>query len=249
MNSLYKIISRMVLMTALLALLLLVLNVVLPFPGYRSIHRAIHPIPHHFRRAHTARWAILLDAGRHKQTAGKFQLGHAARCTGTNHLELAVTKRFAAHLQLKRRGRLFPLVSGRLSVTVWTRQDGLLVLGNEQGSYWKYLMIAPTQSMEQMPTYFRGFALLNAMVAILLALLSGFWLYSKLKPLSVGITALSVRQPVHLPEKGLTGDLNRKLNNASTMLLHQQKKLQQGMKPVPIGFPACRTIFARRYPL
>ena len=250
MNSLYKIISRMVLMTALLALLLLVLNVVFTVSWLQK-----HPqsYPTQYR---TISDALTLQDGQYYLTPDgtsklqeKFQLGHAARCTGTNHLELAVTKRFAAHLQLKRRGRLFPLVSGRLSVTVWTRQDGLLVLGNEQGSYWKYLMIAPTQSMEQMPTYFRGFALLNAMVAILLALLSGFWLYSKLKPLSVGITALSVRQPVHLPEKGLTGDLNRKLNNASTMLLHQQKKLQQRMKPVPIGFPACRTIFARRYPL
>ena len=88
-------------------------------------------------------------------------------------------------------------------------------------------MIAPKQSMEQMPAFFRNFFLLNALLALLLALCFGFWLYSKLKPLSVGITALSVRQPVHLPEKGIAGDLNRKLNNTSSMLLHQQKKLQQ----------------------
>lgn len=228
MNSLYKIISRMVLMTALLALLLLVLNVVFTvswlqkhpqsYPTqYRTISDALTLQDGQYyltpdgtsKLQENFNWAMLLDA--QGQIIWSWQLPNDLQRTYSLNDVAAFSRWYLDD---------YP-------VTVWTRQDGLLVLGNEQGSYWKYLMIAPPQSMEQMPTYFRGFALLNAMVAILLALLSGFWLYSKLKPLSVGITALSVRQPVHLPEKGLTGDLNRKLNNASTMLLHQQKKLQQ----------------------
>lgn len=228
MNSLYKIISRMVLMTALLALLLLILNVFFAVFWLQE-HPQAYPTQYRFisdqltqkdgqygltpeglgKLQENFSWAMLLNG--QGEIIWSWQLPETLQRTYSLNDVAAFSRWYLDD---------YP-------VTVWTRTDGLLVLGNAQGSYWKYLMISPTQSMEQIPSFFRGFALLNAMAALLLALLSGLWLYSKLKPLSVGITALSVRQPVRLPEKGLTGDLNRKLNNASSMLLHQQKKLQQ----------------------
>lgn len=228
MNSLYKIISRSVLMTSLIAMLLLLLNIFFTLSWLQD-----HPqdYPMHYQnisdnlRIENEQY-ILANKGM-EQLQEEFSWAMLINEQGTiiwswqlpaslNHMytinDVAAFSRW--YLQ-------------DYPVTVWTREDGLLVLGNEQGSFWKYLMIAPTKSMEQMPSYFRSFFLLNAATAMILALLSGLWLYSKLKPVSVGITALSVRQPVHLPEKGLTGELNRKLNNTASMLMHQQKKLQQ----------------------
>ena len=228
MSSLYKIIVRSVVMTALIALLLLVLNFCFTlfwlqdhpqdYPlHYQSISDNLCQTNNQYaltpegmtQLQEEFSWAMLLD--KQGEIIWNWQLPESLHRTYSLN-DVASFSRW--YLQ-------------GYPVTVWTRDDGLLVLGNEQNSYWKYLLIAPTKSMEQMPAYFRSFFLLNAITSLLLALLFGLWLYGKLKPVSVGITALSVRQPVHLSEKGLTGDLNHKLNNASAMLLHQQQKLQQ----------------------
>lgn len=228
MNSLHKIISRSVWMTSLIALLLLVLNLcfTLFWLQYHPQDYPLHyqSISNELTRQGTVyqltpqgeaelqqefSWAMLLDT--QGQIIWDWQLPENLR----HHYSLNDVAAFSRwYLQ-------------GYPVTVWTREDGLLVLGNPQDSYWKYLLIAPTQSLKQLPAFFGCFVLLNTITALLLALLFGLWLYSKLKPVSTGITALSVRQPVHLSEKGLTGDLNRKLNNASSMLLYQQQKLQQ----------------------
>ncbi len=228
MNRLYKIISRSVLMTSLVAFLLLFFNV---FFALYWLNEHPQYYPTHYRTISNNlylegqqyvltpdgmtyleeqfSWAMLLDDS--GEIIWSWQLPQTLQHSYSLNDVAAFSRWYLDG---------YP-------VTVWTRSDGLLVLGNPQGSYWKYSMIAPKQSMEQMPAFFRNFFLLNALLALLLALCFGFWLYSKLKPLSVGITALSIRQPVHLPEQGIAGDLNRKLNNTSSMLLHQQKKLQQ----------------------
>ncbi len=228
MNSLYKIISRSVLMTSLIALLLLLMNFFFTLTWlqehpqdypmhYRTIsdnlileNQQYHLTPEGMNQLQQEfDWAMLLDAK--GSIIWSWQLPESLHHDYTLN-EVAAFSRW--YLQ-------------DYPVTIWTREDGLLVLGNMQGSYWKYVLTAPTASMEQLPSYFRSFALLNAVTALLLALLFGVWLYNKLKPISKSITALSVRQPVHLPEKGITGDLNRKLNNASAMLIRQQQKLHQ----------------------
>lgn len=228
MNSLSKIISRSVLMTALIALLLLLLNLLFTVSWLQQ-----HPqdYPMHYRTISDS--LTLQDTCYTLTPDGMTYLQEEFSWAMLLNPQGQIIWSWQLPQSLQRVYSLNDVASfsrwylDDYPVTVWTRSDGLLVLGNAQHSYWKYLLIAPTTSMEQMPTYFRDFSLLNAVIALLLALLSGLWLYSKLKPLSVGITALSIRQPVHLPEKGITGDLNRKLNNASSMLLHQQKKLQQ----------------------
>lgn len=228
MSSLHKIISRSVLMTSFIALLLLASNILFTIAwlsdhpqdapaNYKTISESLVAQGDGYQFNETGQallqeqfdWAMLLD--QQGEIIWRWQLPQS----------------LARHYSINDVARFSRWYLDEYPVTVWTRDDGLLVLGNQPGSFAKYQLVARTQSIAQVPAYFRSFFLLNALTALALALLFGFWLSSKLKPLSLGITALSVRQPIHLPEKGVTGDLNRKLNNASAMLIHQQNKLQQ----------------------
>ena len=62
---------------------------------------------------------------------------------------------------------------------------------------------------------------------LILAVLSGYRLYSSLRPVASGIDGLISGKRVLVPEQGLTGELGKKLNQAAAVLDRQRWNLEQ----------------------
>lgn len=113
-------------------------------------------------------------------------------------------------------------------VKVWQHPAGLFVIAQPRGSVWKHRMEMSGAAMELLLGYtLPAFLLLNAAVALLLALLFGLRLFRSIKPVAQGISDLGERRPVSLAEKGMLGELSASLNRASERLLRQEALLQK----------------------
>jgi signal transduction histidine kinase len=112
-------------------------------------------------------------------------------------------------------------------VSVWEHPDGLLVLGEPKNSLWKYNITSTEDTIAHVPGFLAGFLTLNVLAALALALFLGLWLYRKLKPLYNGITALPKKESLTLPTGGVTGEVARILNETSVILSEQEKQLAQ----------------------
>lgn len=112
-------------------------------------------------------------------------------------------------------------------VTVWRRTDGLFVLGNEKGSIWKYSMQEPQTVMDNIKVWIPAVLILNALIAVLLALLFGLRLFRSLKPLARGIEDMAEKQPVELSTRGLLGNLAAGINKTSAQLTKQEAALNK----------------------
>lgn len=112
-------------------------------------------------------------------------------------------------------------------VTVWSRTDGLFVLGNEKGSMWKYSLQEPQTVVDSMLAWLPAVLLLNGLVAILLALLLGLRLFRSLKPLARGIEDMAGNRPVELSTRGLLGNLAAGINKTSAQLTRQEADLSK----------------------
>lgn len=110
-------------------------------------------------------------------------------------------------------------------VSVWEHPDGLLVLGDPKNSIWKYNITSTEDTIAHVPGLMTGFLILNVLSALVLALFLGLWLYHKLKPLYNGITALPKKEPLSLPTGGVTGEVSRILNETSVILSQQEQQL------------------------
>ncbi|WP_373485959.1 sensor histidine kinase [Acetobacterium malicum] len=110
-------------------------------------------------------------------------------------------------------------------VSVWEHPDGLLVLGDPKSSIWKYNITSTEDTISHIPGFLAGFLILNVVAALMLALFLGLWLYRKLKPLYNGITALPKKEPLTLPTSGVAGEVARILNETSVILLQQEQQL------------------------
>ncbi|MBC3804902.1 sensor histidine kinase [Acetobacterium fimetarium] len=110
-------------------------------------------------------------------------------------------------------------------VSVWEHPDGLLVLGDPKSTIWKYNITSTEDTISHVPGFIAGFLILNVLAALVLALFLGLWLYRKLKPLYNGITALPKKEPLQLPTGGVTGEVARILNETSVILSQQEKQL------------------------
>ncbi|KNZ40175.1 sensor histidine kinase [Acetobacterium bakii] len=110
-------------------------------------------------------------------------------------------------------------------VSVWEHPDGLLVLGDPKNSIWKYNITSTEDTISHVPGLLVGFLILNVVVALSLALFLGLWLYRKLKPIYNGITALPKKEPLTLPTGGVTGEVSRILNETSVILNQQETQL------------------------
>jgi signal transduction histidine kinase len=110
-------------------------------------------------------------------------------------------------------------------VSVWEHPDGLLVLGSPKSTIWKYNITSTEDTISHIPGLLTGFLILNVLAALALALILGLWLYRKLKPLYNGITALPKKESLTLPTAGVTGEVARILNETSVILSQQEKQL------------------------
>lgn len=112
-------------------------------------------------------------------------------------------------------------------VRVYRHPDGLLVLGCAKNSVWKMRIELPDQTVNDFPVWAVGAFVLNALAAVVLALLAGYRLFRSAKALSGGIESLAENDPVALAEKGLLGGLAQKLNRTSECLSRQAAELEK----------------------
>lgn len=112
-------------------------------------------------------------------------------------------------------------------VYVWRRADGLFVLGAEKGSVWKYAVKIPMIVLDNTLVWIPAVLILNAVTAVLLALLFGLQLFHSLKPLARGIEDMAENRPVRLSARGLLGDLAAGINKTSARLIKQEAALNQ----------------------
>jgi signal transduction histidine kinase len=112
-------------------------------------------------------------------------------------------------------------------VYVWTRPDGLFVLGAPKGSRWKYSVDVPQPVMDNMMVWLPAILALNAATAILLALGFGVRLFRSMKPLAQGIEDMAGKQPVTLPVRGPLGTLANGINKTSERLIRQEADLSR----------------------
>ena len=109
-------------------------------------------------------------------------------------------------------------------VKVWEHPDGLLVLGQKKDSVWKGELLLDMNMINQPGRILLVFLLGNTILILLLCLLLGYRFYRSLKPVAVGIETLAEEKSIGLPEKGMTAELARKLNQTSE-ILEKQKQL------------------------
>lgn len=112
-------------------------------------------------------------------------------------------------------------------VYVWRHSDGLFVLGRAKDSTWKHNMEMRHEFMDKIFVGVPAVLILNAVAAILLALLFGMRLFRSLKPLAKGIEEMAEKQPVELSTRGLLGDLAAGINKTSVRLMKQEVALNQ----------------------
>jgi len=110
-------------------------------------------------------------------------------------------------------------------VQVWRRADGLFVLGSGKGSMWKHGIELPQKVMENTLIGLPAVLILNAIIAVLLALLLGLRLFRSLKPLIKSIEDMAEKRPVELSTSGLLGDLATGINKTSAHLAKQEAAL------------------------
>ncbi|GAP21974.1 sensor histidine kinase [Leptolinea tardivitalis] len=110
---------------------------------------------------------------------------------------------------------------------VWDHPDGLLVVGRPPNSTWKHAIEMPVDTMGYMPIWIGMVFLINAFVALFLALVLGWRMFKSINPLLDGIKKLSTLQPLSLKTGGLLGDLADKLNQTSKQLIQQEEALKK----------------------
>lgn len=103
-------------------------------------------------------------------------------------------------------------------VYVHTEDYGLLVLGLPKNSVGKYDLAYSMAWFDSLPERLVLLVAVNLLLSLALAAMIGIGLYRKLHQVWQGIDALSQEQPVHLPEKGVTAQVTRAINQCSAVL-------------------------------
>lgn len=112
-------------------------------------------------------------------------------------------------------------------VRVWAHGEKLLLLGNARDSTGKFFVEMSAKNMRAIPEYLLLFLLVNLSLVMVLCFVFGYRLYRSLQPIAQGIEELSQKKSLHLPERGVAGELAGKLNQVSKILEYQDKKLEQ----------------------
>jgi len=103
-------------------------------------------------------------------------------------------------------------------VYVQTEDCGLLVLGFPKDSVGKYDLAYSMDWFDALPGRLILLILVNLLLSLGLAAIIGIGLYRQLLQICQGVDALSVEQPVHLPEAGMTAQVAKAINQCNAAL-------------------------------
>ncbi len=112
-------------------------------------------------------------------------------------------------------------------VYVYTRDDGLLVLGYPKNSVGKYQMEYSMEWFRSLPTRLLVILLFNMVLATALAFCVGLVLYRRLKELVNGIGSLKQEKQTDLREKGIFKELAKSVNETSETIGRKNALLKQ----------------------
>lgn len=110
-------------------------------------------------------------------------------------------------------------------VSVWEHPEGIVVLGDEKNSYWKYNLEYDMNMMRKLPMYGIYVLGFNGLLAFVFAIALGYKLYRSLKPLVSGIEQLERKEITQLETTGMFGEVADKINITSKLLKTQGELL------------------------
>lgn len=112
-------------------------------------------------------------------------------------------------------------------VHVWDNENGLLVAGNRKNSVWKFGIEMPVFLIADTPHFILLVLITNVVLILLLSIFFGYRFYRSLMPVAKGIEDLSKQTRIALPERGITAELSKKLNETSSVLDNQNACLKK----------------------
>ena len=112
-------------------------------------------------------------------------------------------------------------------VAVWRSGTLLLVTGLDMNTIMRISEMLPISNISGIPAYISLAFTVNLVLILFFVLFLGYRFYRALKPVGKGIESLVEQEPLCLREKGMAGDLARKLNRVSDILQEQKKKLSR----------------------
>lgn len=112
-------------------------------------------------------------------------------------------------------------------VKTWTYGDGILVYGCRKETVVRFNVQYSYKFIKNIPNLVRLFFITNITWILILAFWAGWRFYRSLRPVVKGIGYLCQNIPVCLPEKGITGELSQKINQASLIIEEQREKLSK----------------------
>lgn len=110
----------------------------------------------------------------------------------------------------------------------WKCHDGMLfVAAYPKGVFARTNLFWPRKQLEGLGNMAAIMFLANLILVPVLTLFFGWRFFKALKPVGKGIEALAQGQKINLEEKGILGDLKRKINRAGTILETQKEALEK----------------------
>lgn len=112
-------------------------------------------------------------------------------------------------------------------VRTWKTENGLMVYGIGKNSVVRYNLIYDSEMLYEIPDVLKSLLLVNITLLLGLAFFFAYRFYHSIRPIGEGIEQLAEKKAVHVPQKGITAELSSKLNQASAILMSQDKALQR----------------------
>lgn len=230
MKNVFKIVTRFVIGTVIIALILVIVNAV-----FLSI--LIFQTPKNYK----SRSKIITISKELKLQNGKYVLGYKG--------EQAMNSQYKWVMLLDDRGKVIwsknmpQNIPKQYSISevssfskwylkdypvdTWNHPSGLLVLGNDRDYYWKYSVQFTSKFIGDIPKHMVEILILNTLFAFLLAVFLGVLLYRSLSPVAKGIENIVQKKPVQLPCSGILGNLSSAINKTSREIQLQRIALKK----------------------
>lgn len=233
MKSLFKIIRRYVLTAALLTLFVLLFNLTLfsvwgwwTMRGEQKVatRRQIEELSRELSRTRTGGYRMS-PAGYRKLAQLPFSWGMLVKDDGTLGWTYRLPPEIPRRYTMADMSVLSKWYLKDYPVFTWICGDDVLVLGREKGSIARFNMEYSLRLISHVPEIFLSMVILNLVLIFCLALFFGYRFYRSLRPIAQGIQHLSEKETIDLPEKGITDELSRRLNQTSRILEQQNSRL------------------------